>query len=1228
TESYTGTLSAVDAQGNPLPGLTLTDMVFSSSATVGTVVITGVTDNEDGTYGVRYTTTVADPTYTASVTYQGHAVGDPQPVPFKAGAAAAGPFTCTTPVARPGTHLEAAPASLALGDESTATALVTDANCNPVAGVPVTFSASPAGTSSVDPSTPVTTGADGTATAAVGSVVAGTVTVTAGAPDLAVGTAGVTFTTDGVSAANSTFIVTPVANLTDSTTWQVVGTGSYTGTLTVRDGNNVPLIDLTNIVFTPSTGWITQSAVTNHGGGVYTVTFTSTTAGLALVTAAANGTTVGAGQLIPFQAGAATLTPAQCPAGAAGPSFAMNPVSVAVGDSSQATAYITDTYCNPVADALVTYSLVTGSSALLDSSSATTDSTGYASVNVTDLRAEVVTVQAAAAGGTFPDATVTFVDNNKPLAPAITAPAAGAVTNQRPLAVAGTGMPNASVTVADNGTVVCTATVNANGDWTCPVTAADGDHTLVATQVNPAGSLSPASAPVAVTVDTVAPAAPVITTANGQAITGTAEPGATVTVTYPAADGPATATATADTTGHWTLPTPADAVSGGLTAAATDPAGNTSAPATGHLDVDAPTGLTIDQANAAGIAGGLATPVDPGTVVTVTYPTASGATGTVTVPVAADGTWATPLPADAVSGPVTAQATDPAGNVSLPADATLDATAPTAPVVTAPVSGSLTNDATPTVTGTGEPGAVVTVTSGNSWTLCAATVAADGTWSCTVPAGAALADGPATLVVAQTDAAGNPSPTTTVTTTVDTTPPAAPVVNTADVTVVAGTAEPGTTVTVTWPDGTESQPILVDAAGDWSVATPAGMPSGDLTVEAADAAGNVSAPATAYLHADVPGAPQIVTANATTIAGTISTPVEDGTTLTITYPTASGTATATVPVNSDGTWTLATPAEAVSGALTAVAADPAGNESAPGTGVLDADVPGVPTITTANAQAVAGTVPAPVDKGTTVTLTWPDKTTTTVSVDANGHWTTPTPAGMASGELAVVATDPKGNVSAPATTTLDTAAPAAPVVTAPAAGPLNDATPAVTGTGEAGATVSVTDGTGNVLCAATVAADGTWTCTVPAPGLADGPATLLVAQTDPAGNVSPTTTVNLAVDTVAPAAPVITTANAAVIAGTADPGTTVTVTYPLVGGQTATVTVVPDAQGHWSLVTPGEAVSGTVQAVATDPAGNVSLPVTAPLDVDAPAAPAVTAPTTGQALGDPTPVVTGTGEPG
>ena len=98
--------------------------------------------------------------------------------------------------------------------------------------------------------------------------------------------------------------------------------------------------------------------------------------------------------------------------------------------------------------------------------------------------------------------------------------------------------------------------------------------------------------------------------------------------------------------------------------------------------------------------------------------------------------------------------------------------------------------------------------------------------------------------------------------------------------------------------------------------------------------------------------------------------------------------------------------------------------------------------------------------------------------------------------MAVEATAPSGGVDCgdgPTAAPLD--------ITSPAPGAVvTDSTPAISGTGQPGSTVTVREG-GTVLCQATVRPDGTWSCSPSAP-LAPGPHTVTATQTDGAGNVT------------------------------------------------------------------------------------------------------------------------------
>ncbi|KMO42288.1 hypothetical protein VQ03_11125, partial [Methylobacterium tarhaniae] len=103
----------------------------------------------------------------------------------------------------------------------------------------------------------------------------------------------------------------------------------------------------------------------------------------------------------------------------------------------------------------------------------------------------------------------------------------------------------------------------------------------------------------------------------------------------------------------------------------------------------------------------------------------------------------------------------------------IDTTAPDAPVITAPTAGTLTNDSTPTITGTAEAGSKIQILVDGR--TAGVTMASDtGVFSIEGPK-RPLTDGSHTISAYATDAAGNKSANAnSVSLTVDATPPAAP----------------------------------------------------------------------------------------------------------------------------------------------------------------------------------------------------------------------------------------------------------------------------------------------------------------------------------------------------------------------------------------------------------------------------------------------------------------------
>lgn len=150
----------------------------------------------------------------------------------------------------------------------------------------------------------------------------------------------------------------------------------------------------------------------------------------------------------------------------------------------------------------------------------------------------------------------------------------------------------------------------------------------------------------------------------------------------------------------------------------------------------------------------------------------SGSTTDRTATVGDDGRWTVSL-GGATSGAggdarVTVTATQTASTAdgyrsdlrsaaSAPVTITLDRTAPAAPRVTAPAAGDVVRSQPTTVSGSGEPGAVLTVYVDRA-PVCRTDVPASGRWSCSTT-GATLRPGTSRITAAQQDAAGNFSAT-------------------------------------------------------------------------------------------------------------------------------------------------------------------------------------------------------------------------------------------------------------------------------------------------------------------------------------------------------------------------------------------------------------------------------------------------------------------------------------
>ncbi|HCT2497501.1 TPA: BapA prefix-like domain-containing protein, partial [Pseudomonas aeruginosa] len=737
--------------------------------------------------------------------------------------------------------------------------------------------------------------------------------------------------------------------------------------------------------------------------------------------------------------------------------------------------------------------------------------------------------------------------------------------------ISGQAEAGASVGIDTNGDGKPDLTViaDANGNFTAPLNPPlTNGQTVTVVVTDPAGNASPPAQVTAPDTTAPAPATDVQVAPDGSSVTGKAEPGSTVGVDTDG-DGQPDTTVVVGPGGSFEVPLNPPLTNGEtVTVIVTDPAGNNSTPVTVEApDTTAPAPATDVQVapDGSSVTGN----AEPGA--TVGVDTDGDGQPDTTVVVGPGGSFEVPLNPPLTNGEtVTVIVTDPAGNSSTPVTAEAP-DFPDAPQVNAS-NGSV-------LSGTAEAGVTIVITDGNGNPIGQTSADANGNWSFTP--GSQLPDGTVVNVVAR-DAAGNSSPATSIT--VDGVAPSAPVVEPSNGSELSGTAEPGSSVTLTDGNGNPIGQTTADANGNWSFTPSTPLPDGTVVnVVARDAAGNSSPPASVTVDAVAPATPTVDPSNGTTLSGT----AEPGATVTLTD--GNGNPIGQVTADGSGNWTFTPSTPLPNGTVVnATATDPSGNASSPASVTVDAVAPATPVVNPSNGTTLSGTA----EPGATVTLTDGNGNPIgQVTADGSGNWsftpTTPLPNGTV---VNATATDASGNTSAGSSVTVDSVAPATPVIN-----PSNGTT--LSGTAEPGSSVTLTDGNGNPIGQVTADGSGNWSFT-PSTPLADGTVVNATA-TDPAGNTSGQGSTT--VDGVAPTTPTVNLSNGSSLSGTAEPGSTVILTD---GNGNPIAEVTADGSGNWTYTPSTPIANGTVvNVVAQDAAGNSSPGASVTVDSQAPAAP-------------------------
>ncbi len=345
-----------------------------------------------------------------------------------------------------------------------------------------------------------------------------------------------------------------------------------------------------------------------------------------------------------------------------------------------------------------------------------------------------------------------------------------------------------------------------------------------------------------------------------------------------------------------------------------------------------------------------------------------------------------------------------------------------------------------------------------------------------------------------------------------------------------------------------------------------------------------------------------------------------------------------VPVGDDGTWSFPVTEALPHGPATVTAVQHRNGFTAePATATLDVDAiaPEAPTVDDPGTLIdPTGPITGRAEPGTTVIVRDADGTELgrgETDVDGDFSVTLDAPLPEGSHDLEVVAADRVGNESdgTPATAVVpDTTAPDAPTV---ARQDLETPTGPVRGKAEAGSAVIVRDQDGTELGRGEADENGDFTVELDGP-LAEGDHDVDVVAQDDDGNTSDPTPVTVtAPDVTPPDAPISTTPQfladgTGPFTGAAEPGSTVIV-RDTDGKELGRAEA--DQNGQFTVVLDERLSDGThtIEIVAEDASGNISIPTPITVEVDeaAPNPPVVTGPTD---LADGTGPITGTAEAG
>lgn len=768
-----------------------------------------------------------------------------------------------------------------------------------------------------------------------------------------------------------------------------------------------------------------------------------------------------------------------------------------------------------------------------------------------------------------------------------------ATTNNAGTEIRGTAEAFRDVAVHVDGNLIGTVRTDIAGNWSLAPQQplSEGPHTISATATDLAGNQRSVSSPL--TIDLTKPSltidSPAATNDTTPTIKGTGEVGSNVIVSD---GGVELGRTTVGSDGRWEV-TPTQPLQPGLHrvyAEAVDGAGN-QASVRGDVEVDltAPSLHFSQSQSSAGIK--LSGWSEEGSVVSIF----DGATKLGEATFTDSNYWTfTADPAISRSNlSLVAKGSDAAGNTKVV----------TAPTLTVNVA-ALTNDATPTWSGTAPPNAGVVVSDATSGQVLKFLHSdANGNWSFTPDQG--LSEGIHHIAILSEDGIGNANQIVTLVTVDLTAPPvtiAAPAFTNDTTPELKGTA-PANAIVSLFDGADKLGDVVADSSGAWSftVLQPLTETSHSITAKTQDAAGNVgSESVTVVVDVTNPtvtiDSPALTRDSSASITGT----GEVGSTISVSD---GARFLKSAVVGADGRWKVIPGIVLPHGIyqLRADAVDSAGNQaSASQTLEVDTKPPFLRIAQTQSSSGVA--VEGYADAGSMVSI-FDGATKLGDATFTNAHdWTfTPDPSVSRSNlTLTAVATDAAGNRTAFST----------PAMTIKVASLTNDSTPTWTGTAPPNAAVTInyftTFGFSSQLHADS---NGQWTFT-PKDALSEGVQNVRITVNAGGGNTSTIVTpveIDVTPPSVSVTAPVLTNDNTPTISGTAPASSVV----ELFEGTTKLGEATADTNGAWTFTPSQKLQDGPhlVTAAVTDAAGNratqetgVEIDTTAPsLTLTAPA---------------------------